>query len=236
MSEDPASKTPSDRPESLFRDGVEIRLRIFKDFWSATTHFAGFIAALIGLVVLLLLSEPGAARLSSAAIYGGSLVALFAASSAYHFFDLGERGNRWLQRIDHIGIYLLIAGTQVPSLVLLLDGTWRVVMLSVVGGFAAAGVSLKIFWMDCPEWLSTGLYLAFGWLGLVPLILAFPQLDRLGISLLVGGGLAYTLGAVIFQREWPDPWPERFGHHEIWHLLVLGGAVLHFFFNVRLVV
>ncbi len=236
MSEDPASKVPSDRPESLFRDGVEIRLRIFKDFWSATTHFAGFIAAVVGLVVLLLLSEPGAARLSSAAIYGGSLVALFAASSAYHFFDLGERGNRWLQRIDHIGIYLLIAGTQVPSLVLLLDGTWRVVMLSVVGGFAAAGVSLKLFWMDCPEWLSTALYLAFGWLGLVPLVLAFPQLDLLGIGLMVGGGLAYTVGALVFQREWPDPWPERFGHHEIWHLLVLGGAVLHFFFNVRLVV
>lgn len=236
MPETPASSAPPERPESLFRDGVEIRLRIFKDFWSATTHFVGFIAAVVGLVFLLILCEPGAARLTSAAIYGGSLVALFAASSAYHFFDLGERGNRWLQRIDHIGIYLLIAGSQVPSLVLLLDGVWRVIMLSVVGGFAAAGVILKLLWMDCPEWLSTTLYLAFGWFGLVPLILMFPQLDFLDVTLLVSGGLAYTVGAVIFQKEWPDPWPERFGHHELWHLLVLGGAALHFFYNVGLVI
>ncbi len=226
---------PTERARSLFRDGVEIRLGIFKDFWSATTHFAGFIAAIVGLVFLLVLCEPGAARITSAAIYGGTLVALFGASSAYHFFDLGERGNDWLQRLDHACIYLLIAGSYVPSLVLLLDGMWRVVMLSVVGALAAAGVALKLLWRTSSGRLSTLLYLAFGWFGVVPLILFFPSLTFLQLVCLLSGGLAYTLGAVVFQKERPDPWPGIFGHHEIWHLLVLGGATLHYFFVLGLV-
>jgi len=224
-----------EQPTSLFRDGVEIRLRIFKDFWSATTHFVGFIAAIVGLVFLLVLCEPGAARITSAAIYGGALVALFAASSAYHFFDLGEAGNRWLKRIDHIGIFLLIGGTYVPALVLLLDGTWRVTTLGIVGGLAAAGVVLKLLWLDCPEWLSTALYLAYGWFGIIPFIKFFPELTFWDATWFLSGGLAYTIGAVVFAREWPDPWPERFGHHEVWHLLVLGGAVSHYFFVMGLV-
>jgi len=223
---------PSD---SLFTNGVEIRLRIFKDFWSATTHFLGFIAAIVGLVLLLVLCEPGAARVTSAAIYGGALVALFGASSAYHFFDLGERGNRWLQRIDHIGIYLLIAGTYVPALVLMLDGAWRMTTLSVVAVMATAGVLMKLLWMDCPEWLSTGLYLVFGWFGIIPFVKFFPELSFWSAAWFLAGGAAYTVGAAVFARQWPDPWPERFGHHEVWHLLVLGGAVSHYLFVMNLV-
>ena len=218
---------------SFFKEGIHFRIGIFKDFWSWVSHFAGLVAAIVGLVFLLLICEPGAARVTSASIYGGTLVALFAASACYHFFDLGERGNRWLQRIDHMSIYLLIAGTYVPALVLLLDGAWRVTMLSIVGAFAVAGIVLKLLWMDAPQWLSTGLYLLFGWVGIIPILL-FPmsgmQLFWLGL-----GGAAYTLGALVFWRQWPDPWPERFGHHEVWHLFVLLGATSHWFFVANLV-
>jgi len=220
---------------SFFRNGIQIRFGIFKDFWSWVSHFAGLVAAIVGLVFLLLICEPGAARVTSAAIYGGTLVALFAASAAYHFFDFGERGNRFMRRVDHIGIYLLIAGTYVPGLVILLDGAWRITLLSIVGAFAVAGVVLKILWLDAPEWLSTGLYLAFGWFAVVPLLLFFPQLTGLQIFWLGIGGVAYTIGALVFWRQWPDPWPERFGHHEVWHLFVLGGAVSHYFFIANLV-
>ncbi|HJN75429.1 MAG TPA: hemolysin III family protein [Myxococcota bacterium] len=220
---------------SFFRQGIRVRFGIFKDFWSWLSHFAGFVAAIVGLVLLLVFCEPGAARVTSASIYGGTLVALFAASAAYHFFDFGERGNRLLRRIDHMTIYLLIAGTYVPGLVILLDGAWRVVMLCIVGAFVVAGVLLKVVWLDAPHWLSTGLYLAFGWFSLFPVLLFFPQLTGIEIFWLLSGGLAYTIGALIFWREWPDPWPERFGHHEVWHLFVLAGATLHFFYVANLV-
>lgn len=220
---------------SIFRDGIHFRLGIFKDFWSAVSHFAGFIAAIVGLVALLLICEPGAARITSSAIYGGSLVALFAASATYHFFDLGEAGNRFLRRLDHIGIYLLITGTYVPGVVLLTEGAWRVTLLSIIAAFAVAGVVLKVLWLDCPEKLSTALYLAFGWFAIVPILVMFPLMTITDFVLLISGGIAYTMGAVVFWREWPDPWPERFGHHEVWHLFVLCGATLHWFFVAGLV-
>ena len=212
---------------SLFRRGIEVRLRIFKDFWSTVTHAAGLIAAVVGFVALLILCEPGAGRVTATCIYGTSLVALFGASTLYHFLDVGDAGNRWLQRVDHMSIYLLIGGSFVPATIVLMEGPWRAVILAVTGAWAAAGIALKIFWMDCPSWLSTGLYLLFGWFGLVPVVAAFPQLSTTDLTLILTGGVAYTLGAVIFLREWPDPWPGRFGHHEIWHLFVLAGAACH---------
>jgi predicted membrane channel-forming protein YqfA (hemolysin III family) len=149
----------------------ELRLRIFKDPVSAATHFAGFLLALGATATLVALAGPERPRVAAMAIYGATLVTLFGASSLYHFLDLGERGNRWLRRLDHAAIFLLIAGTYVPPLSLLLDGAW-----------------------------------------------------------LIGGGAAYTLGAAVYARGWPDPWPGRIGHHEIWHCFVLAGAGAHFAF------
>ena len=227
MSRDSKGRVRHPQGVSLFRRGIEVRVRIFKDFWSTVTHAAGLVAAVVGFVTLLILCEPAVGRVTAACIYGFSLIALFGASTLYHFLDLGEVGNRWLQRLDHIGIYLLIAGSFVPAAVVLLDGAWRATILAVIGAWAAGGVALKLFWMDCPERLSTALYVAFGWFGVVPIIKAFPHLSAGDLALIIGGGLAYTLGAVIFTKEWPNPWPERFGHHEIWHLFVLAGATCH---------
>lgn len=203
---------------------------IFKDPVSAWTHFVGFWAAVAAASVLVGLAAHDVVKATSMAIYGGALAGLFLASSVYHFFDLGERGNRWLRRLDHVAIFLLIAGTYVPILVHYLDGTWRVALLAVVGGLAAAGVILKLLWIDCPDWLGTGLYLGLGWLVVIPAHRILPQLSAGALAWLVVGGLAYTVGAVVFASRWPDPWPDRFGHHEIWHFFVLAGAGSHFAF------
>jgi hemolysin III len=205
-----------------------------KDPWSAATHFAGFLAAIVGLVFLVLLSTDDAVKQTSMAIYGGTLVALFGASSLYHFFDLGHRGNRWLKRLDHSAIFLLIAGSYVPPIIHFLDGTMRIALLSVVGAIALVGVLLKLLWIDAPGWIGLCLYLGLGWIVLVPAWWMLPNMAASSLALLVAGGITYTLGAVVYAKQWPDPWPATFGHHEVWHLFVLGGALLHFFCMVTL--
>ena len=206
-----------------------------KDPWSAATHFVGFLAAIVGLVFLVLPSAHSVPKVASMAIYGGTLVGLFLASTLYHFLDLGHSGNRWLKRLDHSAIFLLIAGSYMPPIVHLLDGTMRIVMLSVVGGIALLGIAVKLLWIDSPTWLSLSLYLALGWIVLVPSWWMLPQLAAGPLALLAAGGLTYTAGAVVYAKRWPDPWPRVFGHHEVWHLFVLGGALLHFLFMVTLV-
>ena len=211
------------------------RIRLFKDPISALTHFIGFLAAVAGLVVLTSLSAHDSVKVIGMAIYGSTLVALFLASSVYHFFDIGTRGNRWLRRLDHACIFLLIAGSYVPPLLHLLDGAWRISMLVLVGGLALVGAIFKIAWIDCPGWLGTAMYLALGWIVLIPAPLILPQLSTAAFGWLLAGGLAYTVGAVVFVLERPDPWPNRFGHHEIWHLFVLAGASAHFLFTTTLI-
>ena len=207
-------------------------IRLFKDPVSAITHFAGFVASLFGMWVLLDGSEGP--KQAGMAIYGITLAALFLASSTYHFFDVGERGNRWLRRMDHAAIFLLIAGSYVPPMQHLLHGAWRTGMLATVAIFAAVGVIFKLVWIDCPDWLGTAVYLLMGWLAVIPAHRILPQLSGAELATLLSGGLAYTAGSVVFVLERPDPWPPWFGHHEIWHIFVLAGAGLHFAFMVQL--
>ena len=169
-------------------------------------------------------------RLAAATIYGLGLTSVFLASSVYHFFDLGDNGNLWLRRLDHVAIFLMIGGTYVPASVMLLEGSWQWGMLSATAILVLAGTAMKLLWMDCPRWLGTGVYLAMGWMGVIPAHLMLPQLSSLQLLWLIGGGAAYTLGAVVYASKRPDPWPQVFGFHEIWHLFVLAGAALHFGF------
>ena len=201
---------------------------------SAATHFLGFLLAVAGLVFLVSTSTGGV-KVMGMAIYGSTLSLLFLASTLFHFIDLGERGNRWLQRFDHSAIYLLIAGTYVPPLLHMLDGSWRIGMLTAVGLLALAGVILKLVWIDCPGWLSTATYLVLGWIIIVPGPLILPQLPAWPLAWLITGGLAYTVGAFVYLFEKPDPWPKTLGHHEVWHVFVLAGAAAHFVFTAWLV-
>lgn len=214
---------------------AEFRIRIFKDPVSSWTHFIGFWLALLATGVLVWRVADDGPKAAGMAAYGATLVALFLASSLYHWFDIGERGNRWLKRLDHAAIFLLIGGTYVPALLHLLDGAWRISILLLVIGLAVAGALFKMIWIDCPTWLGLTLYFGLSFVVLIPAHKILPQLSGGALAWLVGGGLAYTLGAFVYARAWPDPWPDRFGHHEIWHLFVLAGAGAHYVFTYGLV-
>ncbi len=211
------------------------RVRVFKDPVSSTTHFVAFLMAVVASLMLLERVAHDGPKAAGMAVYTGSVVLLFLTSSFYHWFDLGERGNLWLRRVDHAAIFLMIAGTAVPAAIHLLDGVWRVVLLSLVLGFGLAGAVLKIVWIDCPRWLGITLYFGLGALALVPAPFVVSQLSVGAAAWLFGGVLAYSAGALVYAGHWPDPWPGRFGFHEIWHLLVILGASAHFAFQYSFV-
>lgn len=209
--------------------------RTARDPWSAFTHLLGLVGATVGLIFLIQVAGTDLVRLTGALCFGLSLILLFAASTAYHYFDLGPNANGKLRRLDHAAIYGLIAGTYVPSLIHLLEGAWRITMLLVIAGLAIAGVLFKLVWFNTSSRAGALLYVAMGWVIVVAGYEIWPVITARQAILLVGGGLTYTVGALVYATKWPDPWPERFGFHEVWHLFVLGGATAHYFYVLDLV-
>jgi hemolysin III len=196
---------------------------------NAYSHLVGLILAAAGTLVLLRLAH-GPAQAVAFAVYGGSLILLYAASTVYHAVPLPRHRLRALRTLDHIAIYFLIAGTYTPVALVTLHGPSGWALLAGAWAIAVAGIPFKIWWLDAPIWLSTGIYLGMGYMALLaaaPLAQAVPAG---GLAWLVAGGVAYTIGAVIFSRERPNPFPGVFGHHEIWHILVLVGSGCHFAF------
>ena len=164
----------------------------------------------------------------AAAVYALSSVLLFSTSAIYHVGRWSPRAQRLLRRMDHSNIYLIIAGTYTPFIVLVLDGTLRISMLALVWGGAISGVAFKLLWLNAPRWLSTALYLAIGWVA----VLFVPELiggthPATWILVLVGGVL-YSVGAVVYGLKWPDPAPRWFGFHEIFHSLTIAAFVCHY--------
>jgi hemolysin III len=190
------------------------------------THKYAFYASLITGAVLLLVAPTRKAG-AAAAIYAASVSALFGTSALYHRITWKPTARRWMRRLDHSMIFVLIAGTYTPFALLVLHGTLATVVLAVVWGGALVGIGLKLVWIDAPKWLIAGVYLALGWVGIVTI----PQLaSRAGagaVTLLMIGGLLYTAGAVIYAVRRPDPSPKVFGYHEIFHLLVIAAAATH---------
>lgn len=201
-----------------------MRLRL-EDPVSGLTHLAGFVVALAGLAWLSV--RDGGDASHGLAIYGASLLALYAASSAYHLVVAGERTTHLLRALDHLAIFFLIAGTCTPLFFRAFEGSTRTAMLAGIWGAATAGIAMRLLWRQAPRALYTALYVAMGWM----VVLRWRDVERaLPITVLVlvvTGGLVYTLGAVVYALRRPNPLP-RFGFHEIWHLFVLGGSALHF--------
>ena len=204
-----------------------MRIREPVNAWS---HFVGLVLATAGTVALLRMAHSRAQAIAFT-VYGGSLVLLYAASTLYHALPLPTHRLRPLRTLDHIAIYFLIAGTYTP-VALLLHGRLALFLLGTVWAIAAAGIPFKIWWLDAPVWLSTATYLGMGYMALVAAAPLASTVGLGGLAWLVAGGVAYTIGAIIFARERPDPFPGVFGHHEIWHLLVLVGSGCHFTFMV----
>ena len=198
---------------------------------------AGGLLASVGVVVLLV-KAANAGRIDQIvafSIFGLSLIALYTASALYHLLPLSPPGVARLRRVDHMMIFVLIAGTYTPFCLLALDGAWRVGLLSVIWGLALCGILFKLFWMGASRWLSVALYLGMGWVA----VIAAPDLFRAvpigGMVWVLGGGLVYSVGAIVYGLRRPNPWPGAFGFHELWHLFVVVGSACHFWAVLRYV-
>ena len=196
---------------------------------NGASHLIGLLLAGAGTILLLRMAQ-GPGELVAFGVYGATLILLYGASTLYHTLTLPARPRRALRTLDHIAIYFLIAGTYTPVALITLKGPLGWTLLVAVWLIALAGVPFKLFFLDAPVWLSTSTYLAMGYLALVVVVPIAHAVSFRGLAWLVAGGLAYTLGAVIYSQQRPDPFPGRFGHHEIWHLLVLAGSGCHFAF------
>jgi hemolysin III len=185
-------------------------------------HELGFYAALGLGTALVLTSHDGRAR-TAAAIFAACVAICFGASALYHRPTWRPAARARLARLDHAGIFLLIAGTYTPFGLLVMSSGWAVPMLSLAWSGALAAILLQLFWVRAPKLLSTAIALGLGWLGAV----AFSQLLKLqlpGVLLVVAGGLLYTLGAIVYARRRPDPLPHLFGYHELFHLLTVAAV------------
>jgi hemolysin III len=194
---------------------------------------------LIALAVapLLIVGADGGRARFAAAVFGGSVVACFGASALYHRVTWTSRVRLWMRRVDHAGVYLLIAGTYMPVCLLVLDGVWRLVVLTVVWTGVLAAIVLKFAWVHAPRWLSATIGLILGWLAVVALPQLIGRLNVAALTLIVVGGLAYSAGAVVYARRRPDPAPAVFGYHEVFHALTIVGIACQYvaiaFFVIR---
>ena len=189
-------------------------------------HEAGFYAAVALSVPLALTAEPGKARVA-AIVFSSCLALCFGASALYHRPTWTPRVRARLARLDHAGIYLLIAGTYTPFGLLVLSKGWAIPVLTIVYTGAAVAIAVKLFWVQAPKPLSAALGVALGWVGVV----AFTQLAKVGlagITLVVAGGLLYTAGALVYTFKRPDPKPAVLGYHELFHLCTLGAAACQY--------
>ncbi len=204
----------------------ELLLKI-KDPVSCLTHMAGALLAVVGLI-LMLLTARAPVEIVAFTVFGGTMILMYTASTAYHMFSVSEGATRILRTFDHVMIYFFIAGTFTPFMLLLIEGTTKWLFFALIWGIAVIGTFFKLFWLHAPKWLSLALYLGMGWLGLLVLPHAFGNLPSSAVSWIVAGGICYTLGAVVYGLRRPNPVPKWFGFHEIWHLFVMAGSFCHF--------
>src|ERR1700751_703403 len=201
---------------------------LFRPRLRGVLHQWAFVVSLVAGLCLVLWAESLRARVAMA-VYALSVAALFGTSALYHRVDWRTIGaRRWMRRLDHTMIFVLIAGSYTPFGLLVLHGTVAAAMLITAWSAALAGAVFKLIWIDVPGWLGAATYISIGWIA----VIALPDLlDRLGIgavAMLMLGGILYSVGGVIYARKRPDPLPRVFGYHELFHLLVIAAAALQY--------
>jgi hemolysin III len=177
---------------------------------------------------VLVATAPGARERLAGAVFGVALALTFGVSALYHRVMWRPATRRMIRRLDHAAIYLLIAGTYTPYGLLVLSGAWQFSVLGIVWIGAALAIAQRLVWVDAPKWVAAFSGITLGWVGVV----AFPQIvsetGSAGTALVVAGGLLYTLGAIVYVLQRPDPVPAVFGYHEVFHALTIGAAACHF--------
>lgn len=203
-----------------------------KDPGSAITHFIGMLMALFAATPLLIKAhrQPDPVCTFSLAIFIISMFLLYTASTLYHTLDLSERANRILKKFDHMMIFVMIAGSYTPICLVVLGGKLGLGLFLLIWSIALAGIILKAFWVTCPKWFSSLIYITMGWtcvLAFAPIVNALPPK---AFELLLAGGIIYTIGGIIYALKLPlfNSRHKYFGTHEIFHLFVLMGSICHF--------
>ena len=191
-------------------------------------HLIAFPVSLFAGTMLVTAWARGLRATIGSAVYAVTGAVLFGVSALYHRGQWDERTHALLRRLDHSNIFLLIAGTYTPIVLMLLDGASQVALLVAVWVGALAGILFRLVWLDAPRWLYTPFYVGLGWVA----IAALPELARNGggttVALLVIGGLAYSVGGLVYGLRWPDPVPTVFGYHEVFHSCTLAGFAAHY--------
>jgi hemolysin III len=212
-------------PKSL-ASGIPLPTLIKPKLRGVSHQYAFFLSLGCG-VGLILAASGGRARVA-AAIYAGAVSALLGTSALYHRVSWRPAARRWMRRLDHSMIFVLIAGTYTPVALLALHGSLARTILIVMWAGALGGAVFKLLWIDAPKWVFAAVYLALGWVSVAILGELPAAIGWLGVAGLAAGGLLYTAGAMVYASERPNPLPKVFGYHEVFHALVLAAVGLHY--------
>lgn len=195
------------------------------------THLAGAILSFIGLLALVIkttLQGPSIVNLTAVIIFGISMILLYSASATYHLVVSSDNVISFLRRIDHAMIFLLIAGSYTPFCLIALKGITGWILFSIIVTIAIIGISFKLIWFNCPRWLSTSIYVLMGWIAIFLMGPLKRALSPQGLSLLIIGGILYTIGAIIYATK-PSFFKSKYlGSHEIFHIFIMFGTLTHF--------
>lgn len=201
---------------------------------SALTHFIGMMMAVFAATPLLIKAalSSGGRSLLALGIFCVSMILLYGASATYHSLNIGGRALRLFRKLDHMMIFVLIAGSYTPVCLIILGGKLGYTLLAVVWGIAILGMALKAFWITCPKWFSSVIYIAMGWVCVGVFGPLWNTLPHAAFGWLLSGGIIYTIGGVIYALKLPlfNAKHKFFGSHEIFHLFVMGGSICHFIF------
>lgn len=203
-----------------------------KDPGSAITHGIAMLLAIVGALPLLLKAARSSDLLHIVAlgVFILTMILLYAASTIYHSVDSTEKVNRRLRKMDHMMIFIMIAGSYTPVCLIALHNKLGYILCSLVWTIAILGIILKGFWITCPKWVSSILYIGMGWLCVLAFIPIFQSLPRAGFGWLLAGGIIYTIGGIIYGLKLPifNSKHKNFGSHEIFHVFVMLGSICHF--------
>ncbi len=199
------------------------------------SHMVGALGSVAALTLMVVFASLKADvwHIVSFAVFGSTLILMYTASSLYHGLRVSKRALMVFKRIDHIMIFMVIAGSYTPICLVPLRGPWGWSIFGTVWGMAVLGIVLKVFFIQAPRWLSTMIYLVMGWLCVAAAYPLVTSLDFVCLFWLGLGGIFYTLGAIVYWLKRPDPYPGILGFHEIWHIFVILGSGAHFWLVFR---
>lgn len=201
---------------------------------SAITHFIGMMLAIFAAIPLLVKAGLSSTSMSLGAmtVFMASMILLYGASATYHSVNLTGKALRVFRKLDHMMIFVLIAGSYTPVCLIVLGGSLGYALLALVWGIALAGMIIKACWITCPKWFSSAIYIAMGWVCVLVFGRLLDTLAPTAFLWLLAGGLLYTAGGIIYALKLPifNSRHKDFGSHEVFHLFVMAGSICHFIF------